>query len=68
MKEKYTRHTASKKLTSNGYRLTESNIYAPYPGPGIKMLGAISYLVNEHRYYYAGIDPKLRSVVPDGVG
>jgi hypothetical protein len=50
-KSKYTVESASKRITANGGKIGGKVI--EIEKPGLKILGAISYLVNKHGYHWA---------------
>ncbi len=55
-KKKYTASSALERLGRNGYKIKTKTIYAPWPGPGIHLWGAIDYLVKVHQFSYGGLD------------
>ena len=52
--KKWTEQTARKMIERNGGKIRENSI--TIPRCGIKVLGAIDYLVNHRRYFWSATD------------
>lgn len=52
MKEKWDLATAIAMIKRNGGRVTKNKV--SHPKPGLKVLGAIDYLVNYHKFNFIG--------------